>query len=1192
MQYVILPQKSKQKTNLTILKNMKKLFTLLMMLIIGIGSMWADGLKVSTTESSSAEYQYKIFCRAASTYYLGNTTNATNSDYGLFAFYAATSDGYTNGYYIYSIFNGKWISYEAKASYTNDDEGQNKITLVDTKAEANPWYITADDTDNKYYDIRAFQSDKNLDASGNASWNWHGGTSVNTSNTMGFYDYDNGHSGWGIVLAGGSGSPVADRKVVAIYNRIPNGSEYPITSSVNSSGNVLSSNSTSATPQLFVLRQNGIDSNGEALYNLQKAEGDGKYFRNDASTPKANTYSTTSSNFVFLNTSSPFISNYSAILKDGTSIATSNYNLMARGEYYGCIHSKNNNASFDGWTSNANSKNKIQFYYSISDWNGLWSVKEQSYTAWQVVITGATESGSVTYKGSSLLSGATATQSNNGIFVISSASTPTSSDFTINNVDGYCTDPTVSIDNNRKLIKVTYVDYTESVNTLENTPIGVGYPTNSVRATLQAEIDRFNASQKRAADYALLYTACNTFNASTNVVLPEEKVYTIQSYIKSPSKTTYLKNESGTLTIGAEASATTLNNLWIVRKSGNTYVLQSAADQTKYIVYNSFTLGATGSDWSLSYGTEWPYISMYNSSLGNGSGRYVACNGSNQFGTAGGSNYYANDRTQSTGWSTDFKFVESPDFALYKVKIICPKGNNPTVTYSGTAYSNGADFVASTTLTTSDLTVSTIEGYTSNVSIDGDVIYVNYNVTLNNTYADTWNFDNSPWLLLNDVPDALTSGRTYRYNTKMINIATAYNSSLIVKFAWTLGNLQFNVAGVDLLNPLTGDVVYHEYHDGIAGQNTNTNNEYIINNVAPGNYILRYISYSSSTSSNGNITVFVTPYNGFYRIKAGVSNKYITGTPSSYQSFLSLSSEADAGTIIYLNNNKLLNYSKGLYQKDASKQAAAGGAGDDYTIYASANRSTYYTIYSTTFTNYIYDSGNTSSRQCVDRQGSLGGNYTDWQFEEVTELPFTFYKAALGYATFNSPVACKLDAGTKAYTCKQDLANNTINLQLVELTKDGNVLVPANCPVLLFKSGIKADDASNTVVNFTIVESDEEIDDNDFVGTIESRTLDTNYNWYSLQKVASGTNVGKMCFLSKSAGEGSYLGGFKAWIKTNPTTARQFTLVYDGEDDPTGIVEALGLENDNVEIYDMSGRKLSSYKKGINIVNGKKVMVQ
>ncbi len=1169
---------------------MKKLFIFLTMLVLGIVSSWADGLKVSTTESSSAEYQYKIFCRAASTYYLGNTTNATNSDYGLFAFYAATSDGYTNGYYIYSIFNGKWISYEAKASYTDDDEGQNKITLVDTKAEANPWYITADDTDNKYYDIRAFQSDKNLDASGNASWNWHGGAAANTSNTMGFYDYNNGHSGWGIVLAGGSGSPVADRKVVALFNVPSDNNEYPLYNS-NGTAKVYSA-TTGQNPQYFVLRQNGLDNSGEALYQLQKAEGDGKYL-------SYKSFETTGLNYLFLNTSSSFFSYYT-YSSTATSAESPYYDFFRKWPYatdnsnrpYSNQVAQCNDGAVDMYSSNYNALPVPRG--TKGNWNGRWKVAELAgYTAWQVVMSGAT-SGTVTYSGSALISGGTAIQSNNGIFVLSA--TPTASDFTPSKVDGCCTDPTVSIDNNRKLIKVTYVDYTESVNTLENTPIGVGYPTNSVRATLQAEIDRFNASQKRAADYALLYTACNTFKTTTNVKLPENgKIYTIQSYVKSSNTTAYLKNENG-FAISTTASETTLNNLWIARSGMK---LQSAADFSKYITYETTGLSESGAAWTFSMGTEWPYIAMYNSTMGGG--RYLGCNGSSEFGKWGtnNTNYWADSKTQASEWSTDFKFVEIteiPGYALYKVKIIYPSGNTPTVTYNGKAYSNGEDFVASTTLTTSDLTVSTIEGYTSNVSIDGDVIYVkynvNYNVTLNNTYADAWDFDASPWLLLNDVPDALTSGRTYRYDTKKINITTAYNSSLIVKFAWTSGSNRLDVAGVDLLNPLTGDVVYHEYHDGVAGQSTITNNEYIINNVAPGNYILRYISYSGSTSSNGNITVFVTPYNGFYRIKAGVSNKYITGTPSSYLSFLSLSSEADAGTIIYLNNNKLLNYSNGLYQKDASKQAAAGGDGDDYTIYASANRSTYYTIYSTTFTNYIYDSGNTSGRQCVDRQGSLGGNNTDWQFEEVTELPFTFYKNALGYATFNSPVACKLDAETKAYTCKQNLANNTINLQLVELTKDGNVLVPANCPVLLFKSGIKADDESNTVVNFTIVESDEKIDDNDFEGTIESRTLDTNYNWYSLQKVISGTNVGKMCFLSKSAGEGSYLGGFKAWIKTNPTTARQFTLVYDGEGDPTGIVEALGLQNDNVEIYDLSGRKLSSYKNGINIVNGKKVMIQ
>ena len=825
------------------------------------------------------------------------------------------------------------------------------------------------------------------------------------------------------------------------------------------------------------------------------------------------------------------------------------------------------------------------------DWNGRWDVTELAgYSAWQVVITGATADGSVTYKGSSLLSGATATQSNNGIFVISSASTPTSSDFTINNVDGYLTDPSISFDSNRKLIKVAYTNYSEIYNTittkLSTAPEGVGYPTATARARMQAAIDVFDASSKATANLTTLNTAYNSF--LTNVVLPEGKVYTIQSYIKSPSKTTYLKNENGTLTIGEDASATSLNNLWVVRKSGNNYVLQSASDPTKYIVYNSFTLAATGSTWTLSCGTEWPYISM-NTNFANVGNRFVACNGSDKFGTASGS-YYANDRTQTSGWSTDFKFVESEGYALYKVKIIYPSGSAPTVTYNETAYSNGADFVAPTTLESTDLIASSITGYTANISINNDIIYVNYTTAFD--YADTWNFDNSPWSLLNDTPAEIDKpSRTYRFNTKKINVNTTFNCSIVVKFAYTYGNYRIVVAGVDLLDPSTGDVVYYDYHDGYSGTNQ-SNREYTIDNVAPGNYILRYISYAQSTSSEGNISVKITPVPGFYRIK-GYSNNYMTfnnvNTNASMDGTLSINN------IIYYSGDKnLIFFANGYGMYNTHTVAPVGSTLNKYSILPGAQSGKYYVKSDASgIGTYCYD--NTSSGHIVDRNSDpvTSGSYqTDWTLEEVTSLPFTFNKNALGYATFNSPVACKLDAGTKAYTCKQNLANNTINLQLVELTKDGNVLVPANCPVLLFKSGITADNASNTVVNFTIVESDEEIDDNDFVGTIESRTLDTSYNWYSLQKVTSGTNVGKMCFLSKSAGEGSYLGGFKAWIKTNPTTARQFTLVYDGEGDPTGIVEALGLENDNVDIYDLSGRKLSSYKKGINIVNGKKVMVQ
>ena len=561
-----------------------RLLLFICVLLTGISGAWADGLKVSTTESASAEYQYKIFCRNASTYYLGNTTNATNSgaDYGLFAFFADNSGDYTNGYYIYSIFEGKWVTYTAAASYT---DGKNKISLVADKPSV-PWNIAADNSDNKYYDIRPFKTDKTV---ADVSWNWHGGTSANTSNTMGFWDYTDDNSGWGIVLAGGSGSPVADRKVVAFYNVPSDDNEYPMLTD----GAKISS-TTSGTPQYFILRNSGIDTYGEALYKIHKAECNGKYLDYQG-------FFNTGSDMLFLNESSYFYERY-------TYISSSH----ASSPYFNIFRKVTGTKPYEAWLAQCKGEvvNRFTTTYNglnaptavKGNWNGRWKVAELAgYTAWQVVMSGAT-SGTVTYKGSALISGGTAAQSNNGMFVLSA--TPSASDFTVSLVDGYLTDPAVTIDSNRKIIKVVYTNYSETYNTivtkLSTAPEGVGYPTTTARTRLQAAIDVFDASSKVTADLVTLNTAYNSF--LTNVVLPEGKVYTIQNYIKSPSKTTYLKNEDGTLTIGAEASATALNNLWVVRKSGNTYVLQSAADPTKYIVYNSFTLNPTGSGFCVNLG--------------------------------------------------------------------------------------------------------------------------------------------------------------------------------------------------------------------------------------------------------------------------------------------------------------------------------------------------------------------------------------------------------------------------------------------------------------------------------------------------------------------------------------------------------------------------------------------------------------
>ncbi|MBQ6192761.1 MAG: hypothetical protein IJK51_10745 [Bacteroidaceae bacterium] len=43
---------------------------------------------------------------------------------------------------------------------------------------------------------------------------------------------------------------------------------------------------------------------------------------------------------------------------------------------------------------------------------------------------------------------------------------------------------------------------------------------------------------------------------------------------------------------------------------------------------------------------------------------------------------------------------------------------------------------------------------------------------------------------------------------------------------------------------------------------------------------------------------------------------------------------------------------------------------------------------------------------------------------------------------------------------------------------------------------------------------------------------------------------------------------------------------------PDGIIDVNADDNDNITIYDLSGRKSAVLHKGINIVNGKKVLIR
>ncbi|MBR4160832.1 MAG: hypothetical protein IKT87_04025 [Bacteroidaceae bacterium] len=325
------------------------------------------------------------------------------------------------------------------------------------------------------------------------------------------------------------------------------------------------------------------------------------------------------------------------------------------------------------------------------------------------------------------------------------------------------------------------------------------------------------------------------------------------------------------------------------------------------------------------------------------------------------------------------------------------------------------------------------------------------------------------------------------------------------------------------------------------------------------------------------------PAAGFYRIMSMNGNdntkkgqyvqNYVNGTG------LKLDRNIDAKSIMYIANNNILSYASGLYVNDYDAEGGVGLIGEVGSVPTSwsiiENRDLIGTYALGGQDNYYLSDWLTSDRT------TFGNNDANaaWTFEPVEELPFTFNSKALGYATFCAPVAVQLPENVSAYTSEVIIEGEK---SMLVLTKINENIVPAKTPVLLYNATMEV-----PIVNFGITATDNYISSNSFVGTIATENLNQDKVCYSLQL---GQNTGKVGFYKKETGT---KGGFKAWLELDNTNGtnetRTFTIIFDG-DDATGLKEALGIENEKVEIYDLSGRRLDKPTKGINIINGKKVI--
>ena len=250
----------------------------------------------------------------------------------------------------------------------------------------------------------------------------------------------------------------------------------------------------------------------------------------------------------------------------------------------------------------------------------------------------------------------------------------------------------------------------------------------------------------------------------------------------------------------------------------------------------------------------------------------------------------------------------------------------------------------------------------------------------------------------------------------------------------------------------------------------------------------------------------------------------------------------------------------------------------------SSTNAGYYTLYSNySGSKWLYDNGGQAS-PVVDRNGSYEANKCDWTIEEVTWLPVKINET-YRYGTFTSPLNLTQDnSRLKFYTGKM----NNGYLELTQYTQ----AIPAGTPFMIeYIEGGQVSQGSSflQVAGSAPVFSGS----TDLVGTLEPIAKPTNQGTiYTLQPAwdkdaADHNSASEVAFRQFN---GSDIRGFSAYL---PVAAGTQVAGMRFITDEVTVIEGINADQQHkVEAYDLSGRRVQQAKKGLYIINGKKVIIR
>lgn len=360
-----------------------------------------------------------------------------------------------------------------------------------------------------------------------------------------------------------------------------------------------------------------------------------------------------------------------------------------------------------------------------------------------------------------------------------------------------------------------------------------------------------------------------------------------------------------------------------------------------------------------------------------------------------------------------------------------------------------------------------------------------------------------------------------------------------------------------------------------------------------------YTAYSSSATYKQYMELKAAveagikyPTAGYYRIKSKLTtDEYGYMGLNGEQLSGNLSNTNDASTIIYLtkSGDKYYFQTQGKYTSNVRKSNAVtlsdatpseGFALTPYSpglgiirTYADGDYSYYHVAKDNSYKIVGWESSADASQWIFEDATTFSGTLNNAKDNTATER---------SYATLCVPFAISSLTGAEAYM--PYISGSYVELGDAAEVSDGT-LIPAGTPVIL----VGAKDAGTYTATIGTGYTTSPSEENALTGTFAGTTIDTS---------GSSTNYVLGLDRDKDNRIGFYhfdsttynLKANRAYLNTDSgeTNVKGFVLMFD--DDETGIVSPLGETKEGAAIYNLSGQRLNKMQKGINIINGKKVL--